>query len=242
MREKKRIGSIKFLLWIMAAFLILLGTKQDTAAATLSANGKTHSVTATSKGEYHKLKVKKSSYIGINAYGASSSTKNRKLTITCLNSKKKAISPAYQTSIKKSAYFSLKPGTYYIKVRSQAPSYKISATFQKISDKAGASLKKARTLKVGKKTYGIVYNTDSAKKEHWYKFTLKKARKTKISIQKAGGSLGFKITGPAEAEKELTKFKKQKSVTLPAGNYYILLAKPDKKKANEGAIYTITLK
>lgn len=239
-RERK----IFFVMLSCMLFLLMLTSVKTAAyAATLQDNGKVHAVVASGKGEYHKLKVKKSSFVAVYAYGSNKNTQNRRIHITCLKSNKKtAVSSIFTTDIKSQAYFCLKPGTYYIRVKSTAPAYKISAIFQSVKDTAGSSMEKATVLKIGKETKGIVYNTDSMKRQCWYRFRLKKPRKVQISIQKAGGKLGFKITGPAEATKAIAKLKKWKRVTLPAGNYYILLAKPDKKAAKDGAMYSIRLK
>lgn len=227
---------------LMLFLLLMVSIGFDTQAATLKEKGKPKDIEATSRGEYHKLVVKESSFIGISAFGNSKETKKKKISVVCLNSKKKAISPTAYTNIKKTAYFALEPGTYYIKVRSTASSYRISAAFQHVSDKAGTSKKKAVSLRLGRENYGIIYNTDSIKKQHWYKIKLPKARKVKLTIKKAGGRLGFKVSGPAEAQKQIAALAKFKSVTLPAGNYYILLSKPDKKAAKDGVIYSLKLK
>lgn len=231
--------------WMICAFLLLSLSAVyglETQAATLQNNGKSHDVVSSAKGEYHTLKVKKSSLVCINAYGSNPSTKNRKITVTCLNRKKRAISPAYQTTIKKSAYFCLKPGTYYLKVKSTAPAYKISAIYRTVKNTAGSSMKKAIPLKDKKETWGIVYNTDSTKRRCWYRFSLKKPKKVQLSIQKAGGRLGFEVEGPAEAKKQIQKLRKGKKVTLPAGNYFIKLGKQGPKAAKDGAAYCIILK
>ena len=220
--------------------MVCLGTKSY--AATLSDNGKSYEVKSTTKGEYHKLQVERSSFIGITAFGNEDGTRNRNISIVCLNRQKKAISPAYKVNVKKAAYFSLKQGTYYIKVRSSAPVYKIYATFQAVKDNSGSSMKKARTLKLGKETYGIIYNTDSQKKKNWYKFSLKKPTKVQLKIKKAGGKIGFQVQGPANASSQIAKLKQWKKVTLPAGNYYILLAKPGKTAVKDGGIYSILIK
>ena len=220
--------------------MVCLGTKSY--AATLSDNGKSYEVKSTTKGEYHKLQVERSSFIGITAFGNEDGTRNRNISIVCLNRQKKAISPAYKVNVKKAADFSLKQGTYYIKVRSSAPVYRIYATFQSVKDNSGPSMKKARTLKLGKETYGIIYNTDSLKKQNWYKFSLKKPTKVQLKIKKAGGKLGFQVKGPANASGQIAKLKQWKKVTLPAGNYYILLAKPGKTALKDGGIYSILIK
>lgn len=241
--KSRRRKNFFVMLSCMLFLLMLTSIKTAAYAATLQNNGKVHAVVASGKGEYHKLKVKKSSFVAVYAYGSSKSTQNRRIHVTCLKSNKKtAVSSVFTTNIKNQAYFCLKPGTYYIRVKSTAPSYKISAIYQTVKDTAGSSMKKAAALKIGKETRGIVYNTDSIKRQCWYRFTLKKPRKLQMSIKKAGGKLGFKISGPAEAEKAIAKLKKWKRVTLPAGNYYILLAKTDKKTVKDGAMYSIQLK
>lgn len=227
---------------LMLFLLLMVSIGCNTQAATLKEKGKPKDIEAKAKGEYHKLVVKKSSFIGVSAFGNTKKTKKKKISMVCLNSKKKAVSPVTYTNIKKTAYFTLKPGTYYIRVRSSAPSYKISAAFQHVNDRAGTSKKKAVSLRMGKETYGIIYNTDSIKRKHWYKFSLTEPKKVKFTIKKAGGRVGFKISGPAEAASQIAELQKFKPVTLPAGNYYILLAKPDKKAAKDGAIYSLKLK
>lgn len=238
-KEKRRmLTGLSFLAFL--CLMVCLGTKSY--AATLSDNGKSYEVKSTTKGEYHKLQVERSSFIGITAFGNEDGTRNRNISIVCLNRQKKAISPTYKVNVKKAAYFSLKQGTYYIKVRSSAPVYRIYATFQSVKDNSGPSMKKARTLKLGKETYGIIYNTDSLKKQNWYKFSLKKPTKVQLKIKKAGGKLGFQVKGPANASGQIAKLKQWKKVTLPAGNYYILLAKPGKTAVKDGGIYSILIK
>lgn len=222
--------------------LVLVHGSCDVNAATLKEKSKPKDITASAKGEYHKLVVKKSSFIGVSAFGNSKATKKKTIRVVCLNSKKKVISPIYVTNVKKAAYFTLKPGTYYLKVKSSAPSYRISAAFHHVSDRAGSSKKKARTIKPGKEAYGILYHTDSIREQHWYKFKLTKPQKVKLSIKKAGGRIGFAISGPETAAKQITRLKKMKTVILPAGTYYITFQKPDQKAAKDGAVYSIRLK
>lgn len=215
----------------------------ETKAATVKDNGKLHQVKATAAGEYHKLIVKKSSIILLNVHGAEETTQNKNISVTCLKKNKKtAVSKTFTTNVDNIAYFCLKPGTYYLKVRSTAPTYVLQAFFDNVKDSAGASRKKAKDIKVGSETSGIVYNTDSAKKEHWYHFKLKKAKKVKLSIVKYGGKLGRAVYGPDGSEEEIEKLEAGKKVKLPAGDYYILIAEPNKKATKEGAMYEITLK
>jgi hypothetical protein len=215
----------------------------ETKAATVKDDGKLHQVKATTAGEYHKLIVKKSSFILVDAHGAEETTQDKKIKVTCLKKNKKtAVSKVFTTNAEDVAYFCLKPGTYYLKVKSTASTYVLQAVFENVKDSAGASQKKAKTIQVGSRISGIIYNTDSAKKEHWYHFKLKKAKKVKLSIVKYGGKLGRAVYGPDGAEAAVEKLKAGKKVKLPAGDYYILIAEPNKKATKEGAMYEITLK
>lgn len=227
---------------LLLFLLLMVSVGCDTQAATLKEKGKPKDIEASSKGEYHKLIVKKSSFVGISAFGNSKATKNKKIAVVCLNSKKKAISPVSYTNMKKTAYYTLKPGTYYIRVKSPVRSYRISAAFQHVKDRAGTSKKKAAPLRLRKEVYGILYHTDSIKRQHWYKFRLTTPKKVKLTIKKAGGRIGFKISGPTEAAAQIAEFQKFRAVTLPAGDYYILLSKPNKKAAKDGVIYSLNIK
>lgn len=228
--------------WVFFWFLLaaVLFPAKQLWAANVTIKEKPQKVTASQKGEMHILKVKKSSLVEVTAYGSQDSTEKKNIKIVCQDSKKKTISPTYTTNVKKTALFTLKPGKYYIRVKSSAPSYFIYAISKPFSNQGGSSMKKAKKISLNKTTYGIVFHKDSWKKKHWYTIHFTKAKRVRLVLKKAGGKVGYKLSGPEKAKEQIKKLTGKKGTVLPAGDYVLYFAKPNKKAAKDGAIYSFT--
>lgn len=94
-------------------------------------------------------------------------------------------------------YYGVSKGTYYLKVSGEKK-YAVGAAFQKVSDKAGASKAKARTIKQKKEVKGVLAAGEKAKKADWYKFKVTKSKKLKLELSTGGnGYIEFYLYGPS---------------------------------------------
>lgn len=133
----------------------------------------------------YKVQVRKT---GVLVFGVMPSDYTSSLTgyATLYNAKKKAISAKeYISNVDNTssdakyarAYYTLKKGTYYIKVSAVASTahYIVGYSMVDAKDTSGASRAKAAKLTIGSKAkQGMVLASDSKKKTDWYKLTLTK--------------------------------------------------------------------
>lgn len=198
-----------------------------------------------SKPVYYKVTVPKTGGLTINLESEYSSY------VTLLNSSKKAISDeTYYYSSDNAVYFAVAKGTYYIKVKNSSNNYRIKYTFKAITDSSGTEKAKAKKLTAGKAVTGVVTTADSTKKVDWYKITLPKSQKVKITftgstsgviaLEFYGGGISGSITRSLRYVNDDASFSAEtwSSDKLPKGTYYIKITKDAK---NSSGSYTLKL-
>lgn len=191
---------------------------------------------------YYKVKLTKNGYITVQ--GRTYETTNGKLTVELCNNKKTSLNPKKVNLTEENeftSYYALKKGTYYIKISDTDRPYKVRYMFTGMSDQAGTSKAKAKTLKKGKQGMGLLYLTDSKTKTDWFKVSLTKNQKLRMTITNfASTKLEYQIL-PASSNVTLhnAKFYPQNGTaifvtgdTLPKGTYYIKISKTTTKDAS----------
>lgn len=185
---------------------------------------------------YHRVSVSARGSISISLSGVSSSSSS--FSIKACNSKKKSLTGGWRSYFQASngKYIGVKKGTYYIAVKSNTPVYKVKYTFNKVASKVAASKKKAKTLKSGKKTTGIVAAGESA---NWYKIKNGKKRELKVSCSAktfAGGDYGGLRATLYKGSKKISTIALNDTYPtgtlrsyskLPKGTYYLKVSRYD---------------
>lgn len=191
-------------------FTVIPGMKAD--AATLR-HGGVGPITATDRGEVHKLTMRKDGAVSmqvLSAYnGVPNQSYNSACYITVYKGKKQLSRRLYQNlnspySQQTVQFFALKKGTYNIKIEMsykevsyydangqyvRVPNqYKVGTVVKYASDQAGYKKSKAATIKLKQAKQGIVGLADSkstykSSKGDWFKFKLKKKTKVKLYIK-----------------------------------------------------------
>lgn len=200
---------------------------------------------------YYKLQVPSEGYIKIEASIGNPSVvlyNHRKKPI-----EKKEFGTCWIGESDGSGYYGVKKGAYYLKLKCSGV-YRVRYTFTPLKSKNNTKVKKAITLKRGKKAKGcILYGK---KKEYWYKVQLKKPGKLKFSLEEKSNDNGYgafyfaifqKGKGRTLEYVTLENFvkgsKKSRrtfhSKKLKAGTYYI---KVYNFSGHESGAYSIKLK
>ena len=173
------------------------------------------------------------------------------MSVSFYNSKGKKITDfSSDHDISGKVAFPVKKGTSYkIKVgvlKDGQQFYQMKFGFVSLSEKSGSSKAKARTVKLKKNTKGMIYAEESAKAQDWYKFSLSKAQKLKITYsgKSISGSIDIIIYDKNKkklgtyhvmpmidnTETKTIKNAKKGSI-LPKGTYYIKVIKQHKQTA-----------
>lgn len=152
---------------------------------------------------YHRFTVPSSGLIAVtgnqyNTYSGSAYGIYVSLCNSSLTPLDKYSSGAYVNAASSDVeYYGVSAGTYYLKVSGEKK-YAVGAAFQKVSDKAGASKAKARTIKQKKEVKGVLAAGEKAKKADWYKFKVTKSKKLKLELSTGGnGYIEFYLYGPS---------------------------------------------
>lgn len=172
------------------------------------------------------------------------------------NSKMQELTSSSYVNANDSEYatYGVKAGTYYIKTNGYRR-YTIAASYEKISDKAGAKKAKAKTLKQGKGMSGVVALGEKSSAADWYKFKVKKGKVLNLEISTLGnGYLRYTIYGPsykkglriADQKNESGAYRSirlgsNKKSKVKAGTYYIKVTKASYDKQASG-VYNIKWK
>ena len=186
---------------------------------------------------------------------------NGEINVTLCDSKKKAITKTktigtYKDNFSKKMVYAVSEGTYWLKVTSaQQTLFTMGAKFTAITDKSGLKMDNAQSIKSGKWYNGLSLWEDTTTKGDYYKFTLKKASVVTISLKGNCGS--GKVVGTVSGDrvngsysglslkkiggKSTWKVQTRASKKLPAGTYYIRIAK-DTKKTNAAYQLKMTAK
>ena len=173
------------------------------------------------------------------------------MSVSFYNSKGKKITDfSSDHDISGKVAFPVKKGTSYkIKVgvlKDGQQFYQMKFGFVSLSEKSGSSKAKARTVKLKKNTKGMIYAEESVKAQDWYKFSLSKAKKLKITYsgKSISGSIDIIIYDKNKkklgtyhvmpmidnTETKTIKNAKKGSI-LPKGTYYIKVVKQRKQTA-----------
>ena len=173
------------------------------------------------------------------------------MSVSFYNSKGKKITDfSSDHDISGKVAFPVKKGTSYkIKVgvlKDGQQFYQMKFGFVSLSEKSGSSKAKARTVKLKKNTKGMIYAEESVKAQDWYKFSLSKAQKLKITYsgKSISGSIDIIIYDKNKkklgtyhvmpmidnTETKTIKNAKKGSI-LPKGTYYIKVVKQRKQTA-----------
>ena len=186
---------------------------------------------------------------------------NGEINVTLCDSKKKAITKTktigtYKDNFSKKMVYAVSEGTYWLKVTSaQQTLFTMGAKFTAVTDKSGLKMDNAQSIKSGKWYNGLSLWEDTTTKGDYYKFTLKKASVVTISLKGNCGS--GKVVGTVSGDrvngsysglslkkiggKSTWKVQTRASKKLPAGTYYIRIAK-DTKKTNAAYQLKMTAK
>ena len=173
------------------------------------------------------------------------------MSVSFYNSKGKKITDfSSDHDISGKVAFPVKKGTSYkIKVgvlKDGQQFYQMKFGFVSLSEKSGSSKAKAQTVKLKKNTKGMIYAEESVKAQDWYKFSLSKAQKLKITYsgKSISGSIDIIIYDKNKkklgtyhvmpmidnTETKTIKNAKKGSI-LPKGTYYIKVVKQRKQTA-----------
>lgn len=150
---------------------------------------------------YYKVSAKADGLLSF-AFGASEDGFRGKVQL--LNKDKKALSAESYIIPKRNDageyddvvyYYTVKKGTYYIKVDTSVKLYGVQYDFKEVKDGSGASKEKSKTLKLGgSAAKGVLFVTDKTSNVDWYKFTLTSEKKVKITINSyVDGKIKFEI-------------------------------------------------
>lgn len=207
---------------------------------------------------FHKFTVNKSGLIAVAGLSVTSYGSEAPMSVTLCNSKMQSIdastSGAYLTNSDTVAYYGLKKGTYYLKVTNEE-NYAIAVQLKAMTDKGGASKKKATNVKKKKQITGVMPAGEKAKKADWFKIKLTKSQKLKLNIAVSGnGYFDFYIYGPGYPSKGRllksmkntngkftcyrTTYTSSKKYGLKAGTYYVKVQRYSSDKKASGA-YTL---
>lgn len=208
------------------------------------ANGKwqTAGVTDYTKPVYFKLDVNKTSVVELDFQA-----ENTNSFVTLCNSSKTPITDnmtVASTAGKKA--FTIKKGSYYIKVTTNAWWVRLKASTHPVTDNSGNSKNNAATLKLGTNKSGMFLLEDKTSKNEWFKFTLSKSTKVDLVISgnvsagyiryeltsdKIKGSLKGYLGDVGNVDKKELVYVENKKLheSLPAGTYFIRLYKDSAK-------------
>ena len=206
---------------------------------------------------YHRIKVSKPGYITLSGNGIGVWSPKTSLRYNLTNNKKKNLtnikflpdSPSNYTGRKAfTDHFAVKKGTYYIKVTDSR--YRLKYKFTASKDQSGASKAKAKNIGRGKTAKGLLIAGEKGGKSDWFKFTLPRAQKIKLTFNsRANDWVQYKLV-PANSRISITGAsshtwaKKLSGTTrsvFPAGTYYIQVTRMSKDK-NTSGYYTVSWK
>lgn len=212
---------------------------------------------------YYCVQTQKDGYITVAPKFISNGYKdvNGEINITLCDSKKKAITKTktigtYKDNFSKKMVYAVSEGTYWLKVTSkQQVLFTMGAKFTAVADSSGLKMDNARRIKSGKWYKGLSLWEDTTSAGDYYKFTLKKASIVTISLKGNCGSgkligtvFGDRVNGSYSGlslknigGKSTWKVQTRASKKLPAGTYFIKIAK-DTKKTNAAYQLKVTAK
>lgn len=195
---------------------------------------------------YIKYKAPANGYLTLTANSGSG-------YVTLCNAKKKALSTKdtihSEYTNNKSVYGVKKGTTYYVKVNSYENTFALNLKTTAISEKSGASKKKAKTMAVNKNVKGtIVAGTKTA---DWYKIVLTKSSRVtinvksssngnlKISVYKGSSSYGSGSMSGINYSNQfisVNKYNTSQRVRWTKGTYYV---KVERGNSTSSGYYTL---
>lgn len=217
--------------------------------------GKKYISYARNAAQYKKITVKEAGKLTIksNMYDSLSKVYDTQIVnnegdwFTLCNAKKKELTQ--RSTSETSKCYGVKKGTYYIKLSSTYPDYRVySVSFKKAGTPTNTKKKTAKT--VTKKLQSYVLTSESSATQ-WYKFTLKKAKRMKfyinnqtddrlrIEIQKKGDSASV-LYVDKNAYTNIQRTNYGKVTKWEKGTYYVKITKY--YTSNTGGIVQVKLK
>lgn len=197
---------------------------------------------------YYKINIPQNGYITVDGECYDD---GNDLTVSLKDSKKQSKNPNEVTLSNKNnwtSYYAVRKGIYYLKVTDTKSLYGLCYTFTTVTDQAGSSKAKATVISAGKIKKGLVYTTDEKSKDDWFKITLSKKQKLRLTIDsRVSGALNYQII-PQSSKVKLrnSKFSPPNGIcsvvtaeSLPKGTYYLRITKKSIEDAS-GA-YSIKL-
>lgn len=148
--------------------------------------------------------------------------------------------------------YGVQKGTYYLQV-SGYTRYGVKATYTKFADNGGASKKKAKTIKLNKKVYGVMPFGEKATKADWFKVKVTKSKKLRLELDTVGnGYFDFYVYGPSvpkgvklgslmNTAGTVKLCRGSKEVKVKKGTYYIKVVRGKSYPTASGA-YSIKCK
>lgn len=177
---------------------------------------------------YYKIKAPAS---GLMKLEVTAEEESPLLEAVLLNGKKKPLSSESPAYISKPLYFGVKKGTCYIRLYNdgmEGAAVRIRYTFENVKTTKNISKSKAISLKKGKTAKGLLLCGDK-KTERWYKVTVPKNRKVKISLSAKSNDNDFSLWIYQANMKnvkslELNNGKTKKTLSLKKGTYYFVIS------------------
>lgn len=180
--------------WAAGKKVISMQKKSSNSSQTLFANTQNWGDYSTEA--YHKFWIPKSGRLEVSAltnYGGG-------VNVTLCNNKFQTVeSTSSGTYVKDGvthAYYGVKKGTYYLRVRNQKY-YAVAAQFTVMADKGGSSKGKAYSLSRNKQYNGVMPAGEDYKTCDWYKFNVTSSKKINLNFKVLGhGKFSFYLFGP----------------------------------------------
>lgn len=190
---------------------------------------------------YYKITVKKRGYLTLKVEDATGWGSGA--TVSLRNARKASLIGSYApyTSADKPIYFGVKPGTYYLAVKSYASLYRVKPKFTAVTRPVTANKARAVAIPRGKKVSAVMA---AGEKTAWYKFKVTKKKNYTFTLSgKLHDSLRMTFSGSGyyEASSYLSMgsaVRSFKTNTLKPGTYYIKVARTGKGNG----LYTISWK
>lgn len=165
-------------------------------------------------------------------------SKGKTLTEQCLFTLQQKNSVCY--AVKKGATYKLKISALNV---NDTQYYQLNLKYKGVSEKSGASKKKAVSVKLGNRVTGTVYAEDSASAVDWYQ--IKNTKKQELLLNYSGnissGSMlidvydakgkkldSYTVLANIGESNEALLHNSQKGTQMPAGTYYVRIRKSGK--------------
>lgn len=188
---------------------------------------------------YHRFVVPSTGSLAVSGNSISSLGTTYGISVALCDSNFKVLDPSSSGAYVNAAdgdaeIYGVAKGTYYLKVTNYK-NYVIAASFEKRTDKGGATKKKAAAIKQGKTVWGVMASGEKQSKADWYKFNVTKSKKLQLTVAVEGnGYLKFSVYGPSyKSGTSLGSLKNssgtyysinsltRKKIKIKTGTYYI---------------------